>query len=152
MREPKRPVLATVIPVKVRVVVAPMAHAPPATVSWRVFAFAPVRIAPVMRAEPIIWALGAPVKGIFVKTMLSWPPAGMVPAVELNPMRRVWHVELSWHDDMGTMDVTWYPEMGPLGPLPAASTVTPFAAVAIWMPVSLPAVCAPRVRPLIVTV
>jgi len=142
------PVLATVIPVKVRVVVAPMAHAPPATVSVRVFE----EIAPVMRAEPIIWALGAPVKGIFVKAIARVPPAGMVPAVELNPMRRVWHVELSWHDDMGTMDVTWYPEMGPLGPLPAASTVTPFAAVAIWMPVSLPAVCAPRVRPLIVTV
>ena len=149
------PVLAIVMPVRVRVVAAVllMAHAPPKpeppkaavppTVSVRVL----LKIAPVMRAEPIMKASGAPAMGIFVKVMAREPPAAMVPAVELNPMRRVWHVELSWHDDMGTMDVTWYPEMGPLGPVPAVSTV-----VEIEMPVSLPAVAAPRVRPLIVTV
>ena len=137
------PVLATAMPVTVMVVAAVvlMSHAPPVLVSMRVL---PV-IAEVMRADPIMKASGAPAMGIFVKVMARVPPAGMVPAVDLNPMTKFWHV-LLWHDGMET-DVTWYPEMGPLGPVPAACTV-----VEITMPVSLPAVATPRVRPLIVTV
>ena len=42
-------------------------------------------------------------------------PAGEeMPAVELNPMTTLWHDELTWHDGMVT-EVTWYPEIGPLG-------------------------------------
>ena len=42
-------------------------------------------------------------------------PAAMLPAVEMNPMRTVWQVLLCWHDDGMVTDVTWYPDMGPLG-------------------------------------
>ena len=132
------------MPVTVMVVAAVvlMSHAPPVLVSVRVLP----EIAEVMRAEPIMKASGAPAMGIFVKVIGRVPPAAMVPAVELNPMTMVWQVLLTWHDGMVT-ELTWYPEMGPLGPVPAVSTV-----VEIEMPVSLPAVAAPRVRPLIVTV
>lgn len=108
-----RLVLRMVMPVRVRVVVAPIAHAPPfaATVNVRVFCAA--SIAPVMRAEPAMNASGTPAMGIFVKVMTRVPPEAMVPAVELNPMTKFWHV-LLWHVGMET-DVTWYPEMGPLG-------------------------------------
>ncbi len=59
-----RPVLATVIPLKVRVIVLPITHAPllPATVSVRVFV--EETIAPVIRAGPDMMALGAPARGI----------------------------------------------------------------------------------------
>ena len=156
------PVLAIVMPVRVRVVAAVllMAHAPPKpeppkaavppTVSVRVL----LKIAPVMRAEPIMKASGAPAMGIFVKVMAREPPAAMVPAVELNEMTKFWHAA-AWHDGMVT-ELTMYPAMGPLAAEPAASTgVVPAAVVMLVdteMPVSLPTFAAPRVRPLMVTV
>ena len=100
------------MPVTVMVVAAVvlMSHAPPVLVSMRVL---PV-IAEVMRADPIMKASGAPAMGIFVKVMARVPPAAMVPAVELNPMTMFWQVLLTWHEGMAT-ELTWYPEMGPLG-------------------------------------
>jgi len=136
----------------VRVVVAPRAHAPllMAAVSVRVFA----ETVPVMRAEPDMKASGAPertltaVPAAFVKVIARLALAAMVLAApaELNPMTKFWHV-LLWHDGMET-DVTWYPEMGPLG----APELGPSKLVETVTPASSPAVCAPRVRPLIVTV
>ena len=149
-----RPVLATVIPLKVRVTVAPITHAPllGATVSVRMFA--EESIAPVIRAGPDMKALGAPARGIFPeiapeKVNTRVLPGAMVPALPavLNPMTKFWHVPL-WHDGMET-DVTWYPEMGPLG---EPGELTASKLVQTVMAVSSPRVWAPRVRPLMVTV
>jgi hypothetical protein len=151
-----RPVFATVIPLKVRVTVAPITHAPllGATVSVRVFA--EESIAPVIRAGPDMKALGAPARGIFPeaapgseKVNTRALPGAMVPAAPavLNPMTKFWHVPL-WHDGMET-DVTWYPEMGPLG---EPGELTASKLVETVMPMSLPGIWDPRVRPLMVTV
>ena len=107
-----RPVLATVMPAKVTIVLPLMAHAPPLTltVSVRVFR----EIAPVIKALPIMKASGVPAMGILVKVIGRVPPGAMGPAVDLNPMTKFWQVLLTWHDGMVT-ELTWYPEMGPLG-------------------------------------
>jgi len=100
-----RPVLATVMPVKVMVAVLPMAHAPPFAFTVSVIVF-PER-APVMRALPDMKASGVPATGAVVNMIARVPPGRMVPKVELNAMTTFWpHVELTWHDDGMVTEVT----------------------------------------------
>lgn len=140
-----RPVLATVMPVKVMVAVLPMTQAPPLALTVRVRVF-PAR-APVIRALPDMKASGVPATGAVVKVIARVPVGAMEPAVELKAMARFWHEVLAWHDGMVT-EVTWYPEIGPLGePTLRASWL-----VCTVMPVSLPGVADPRVRPPMTTV
>lgn len=113
MRPLARPVLATVMPVKVIVAVLPMAQAPPLACTVSVILF-PAR-APVIRAVPDMKASGVPVTGAVVKSISRVFPGRMDPAVELNPITTFWHEELTWHDDGMVTEVTWYPEIGPLG-------------------------------------
>jgi len=116
-----RPLLATVRPFKVMVVVAVvlMAHAAPRVLTCSVMTFEVTALG-TMRALPAMKASAVPEKGavptkVIARALPVPVPAAMEPAVELNAMTRLWHVLLAWHDDGIVTDVTWYPEMGPLG-------------------------------------
>lgn len=103
--------LWTVIPVSVMTAVLPMFHAPPLESTVRVSVF-PTN-APVIRALPDMKASGTPETGALVKVIARVFPGLIIPAVELNATTKFWQDMLLQAGIVA--EVTWYPEIGPLG-------------------------------------
>jgi hypothetical protein len=78
-------------------------------------------------------ASGSPAMGAVVKSIRRLSPRAMEQTLELNPMTKFWHEELTRQEVGKVTEATWYPEMGLLG----APSLTSSVLVRRLIPVSL---------------